>query len=100
MASDLDLVGRSEPMLPLVEALTDFVNLLLRGDCHPEVRPILFGGSMIALSKNTGGLRHIAVGYMYVWRRLAAKCDNRYAVARLSSHFAPLQLGIGVPGGC
>lgn len=94
----LDLVGRSEPMLPLVEALTDFVNLLLRGECPPEVRQILFGGNMIALNKNTGGLRPIAVGY--VWRRLAAKCANRYAVARLSSHFAPLQLGIGVPGGC
>src|SRR6218665_161180 len=82
----------------LVGALTDFINLLLRGDFPQEVRPILFGGNMIALNKNTGGLRPIAVGY--VWRRLAAKCANRYAVARLSSHFASLQLGIGVPGGC
>ena len=94
----LDLVGRSEPTQPLIEALTEFVNVLLRGECPPEVRPIFFGGNMIALSKTSGGLRPIALGY--VWRRLAAKCANRYAVARLSSHFAPLQLGIGVPGGC
>lgn len=53
---------------------------------------------MIALNKDKGGLRPIAVGY--IWRRLAAKCANRYAVARLTAHFAPLQLGIGVPGGC
>src|SRR6218665_4048731 len=48
----LDLVGRSEPMLPLFEALADFVNLLLRGVCPPKARPILFGGNMIALGKN------------------------------------------------
>ena len=52
---------------------------------------------MIALSKNTGGLRPIAVGY--VWRRLGPKCANKYAVARLSSHFDTLQLGIGLRGG-
>jgi hypothetical protein len=91
----LDLVGHNEPALPLVEALTDFVNLLLRGECPPEVRPILFGGNMIALCKHSGGLRPIAVGY--VWRRLAAKCANKYAVAKLSAHFAPLQLDIRVP---
>ena len=94
----LDLVGFGDACGPLVEALTDFMNLLLRGGCPAEVRPILFGGNMIALCKDNGGLRPIAVGY--IWRRLAANCANRYAVARLTAHFAPLQLGIGVPGGC
>src|SRR6218665_38696 len=94
----LDLVGFGDACGPLVDALTDFMNLLLRGGCPAEVRPILFGGNMIALCKDNGGLRPIAVGY--IWRRLAAKCANRYAVARLAAHFAPLQLGIGVPGGC
>src|SRR6218665_1841667 len=92
-----DLVGFGGHTEQLVGALTDFINLLLRGDCPQEVRPILFGGNMIALNKDKGGLRPIAVGY--IWRRLAAKCANRYAVARLTAHFAPLQLGIGVPGG-
>src|SRR6218665_1705448 len=45
-----------------------------------------------------GGLRPIAIGYL--WRRLAAKCANRRAVARLSAHFMPVQLGTAVPGGC
>src|SRR6218665_3655028 len=92
-----DLVGFGKDSEQLVSALSDFTNLLLRGDCPQEVRTILFGGNTIALNKDKKGLRPIAVGY--IWRRLAAKCANCYAVARLTAHFAPLQLGIGVPGG-
>lgn len=69
----LDLVGRSEPMLPLVEALIDFVNLFLPGE-SPQVRPILFEGNMIALSKNTEASWPIAAGY--VWRKLAPKAPT------------------------
>src|SRR6218665_3062094 len=94
----LELVGSGDGALPLAEAVTDFTNLLLRGECPPTVRPILFGGNLIALNKDSGGLRPIAIGYL--WRRLAAKCANRRAVARLSAHFTPVQLGIAVPGGC
>src|SRR6218665_116317 len=52
---------------------------------------------LIALSKKSGGLRPIVIGYTY--RRLAAKCANRYALGRLDSFFAPLQVGVAVPGG-
>ena len=61
-------------------------------------RPILFGGSLIALEKNSGGVRPIAIGY--TWRRLAAKCANSYAISELANLFNPIQLGVGVPGGC
>jgi len=94
----LDLLGHRETAPALIGALTDFSNLLLRGGCPQGVRAILFGGNLIALTKDGGGLRPIAVGY--VWRRLVAKCANKYALSRLSGFFAPLQLGIGVPGGC
>ena len=36
----------------------------------------------------------------YTWRRLAAKCANMYATAKLSDLLQPLQLGVGVKGGC
>ena len=36
----------------------------------------------------------------WLWRRLAAKCANTYAVAKLADYFGPIQLGVGVPGGC
>lgn len=57
-----DLVGFEEDSEQLVGALTDFINLLLRGDCPQEVRHILFGGNMIALNKDKVGLWPIAVG--------------------------------------
>src|SRR6218665_3497540 len=75
----LELVGSGEEALSLAKALTDFTNLLLRGECPPSARPTLFGGNLIALNKETGGLRPIAIGY--VWRRLAAKCAIKHAVS-------------------
>lgn len=59
-----DLVGPNGMAQPLVDALTKFVNLVLCGEFPPQVRSILFGGNMIALSKESGGLRPIAVGYV------------------------------------
>ena len=57
----------------------------------PLVQPILFGGEQKQI-------RPIAIGYF--WRRLAAKCANKHAINRLQDYFSPLQLGVGVPGGC
>ena len=82
---------------PLLNSITGLVNLLLEGLCPPEVHKILFGGNLLALAKKDGGVRPIAVGS--VWRRLAAKCANAYAIKRLESHLSPLQLGVGVKGG-
>ena len=58
----------------------------------------MFGGSLIALTKKSGDLRPIAIGYTL--RRVTAKCANRYAVGKLASFFAPLQVGIATPAGC
>ena len=88
-------MGQNGMAQPLFGALTEFINLLLRGECPPVVRPVLFGGNMIAVNKESGGLRPIAVGY--VWRRLAAKCANSYTISKLSSNFVPLQPGSACP---
>ena len=54
--------------------------------------------SLGLLNKKAGGLRPIAIGY--VWRRLAAKCANRSVLPKLVDYFRPIQLGVGIPGGC
>jgi hypothetical protein len=77
--------------------LSDLVNLLLMGGLPEEVNEVIYGANLLALSKKDGGIRPIAVGY--TWRRLAAKCANSYAVTRLSQLLAPIQLGVGIPGG-
>jgi hypothetical protein len=82
----------------LITAITALVNKLLRGECAREVIPIIFGGNLNALIKKSGGIRPIAVGYY--WRRLAAKCANTFASTKLATFFTPIQLGVGVPGGC
>ena len=82
----------------LVTALTSFVNLLLEGQCPPEVAQVLFGGRMFALQKKSGGVRPIAIGYTL--RRLAAKCANTYALSMLEDRLLPVQVGVGVRGGC
>ena len=94
----MDLVNCRESGSTLLTSITGFVNLLLEGKCHPAVTPILFGGTLIALEKKSGGIRPIAIGY--TWRRVAAKCANMYATFTLSSYLSPIQLGVGVSGGC
>ena len=54
----------------LLKAVTGFVNLILDGNCPPQVRPIFFGARLIAIEKKSGGLRPIAVGY--ILRRLVS----------------------------
>ena len=80
-----------------MSSITAFANLVLEEKCHDEVAPNIFGGSLIAPTKKSGGIRPIAIGY--AWRRLAAKCAKTYAVAELADYFSPIQLGVGVPGG-
>ena len=60
--------------------------------------PVLFGGNLIALEKKSGGVRPSAIGYTL--RRITAKCANSYAVSQLVDYFSPIQLGVGVLGGC
>ena len=71
----LDLLKNLESSQEFLQALTGFVNVLLRSQCPQSVPKLLFGGTLIALSKKTGGLRPIVIGY--VWRRLTAKCANK-----------------------
>ena len=56
----------------LKDSLTDFVNLLLKGDLPVPVREIVYGGRLIALQKKDGGIRPIMVGYTL--RRLPGSC--------------------------
>jgi hypothetical protein len=94
----MNILNNKDTKPALLSAITAFVNLLLQGHCAPDIIPILFGGSLTALAKKSGGIRPIAVGYY--WRRLAAKCANNFATSKLSEYFAPIQLGVGIRGGC
>ena len=93
-----ELTRCKETGIRLLESVVNLVNTLLLGNCPTSIREILFGGKLLALNKPGGGLRPIAIGYY--WRRLTAKCANTIALDQLGDFFAPIQLGVGVKGGC
>lgn len=82
---------------PLLLAITDLLNIILEGKTPISVRRVLFGATLLALTKKNGGVRPIAVGYL--WRRLAAKVACSYVKEASATLLAPRQLGFGVPGG-
>jgi Reverse transcriptase (RNA-dependent DNA polymerase) len=92
-----DLLAGSQEGDPLLAAVTDFINFILEGKTPSFVRGALFGATLLAIGKKCGGVRPIAVGY--VWRRLAAKVACRHVRDRASQLLAPHQLGFGVSGG-
>ena len=82
---------------PLLISITELVNLQLRGETPSSVRNSLFGAKLLGVRKKTGGLRPIAVGY--VWRRLTAKVACSHVKERSSFLLTPRQLGFGIAGG-
>ena len=92
-----DLIVGAADDNPLLVSIVDLVNLLLEGKTPLPVRGALFGATLLAIAKKQGGIRPIAVGY--VWRRLAAKVACNHVKIACSSMLAPRQLGFGVPGG-
>jgi hypothetical protein len=61
---------------PLLVGITYLINLPLGGLMPTPARGTLFGATLLAIAKKTGGSRPIAMGY--VWRRLAAKVACNY----------------------
>jgi len=60
----------------LLLAITDLLNIILECKTPISVRRVCFGAKLLALTKKNGGVRPIAVGYL--WRRLAAKVACNY----------------------
>jgi len=92
-----DLLAPNLGETGLLAAIGKLVDLMLRDDIPPSIIPNLFGASLTALKKKTGGIRPIAVGL--VWRRLAAKVVVSRVTPELEKKFSPHQLGVGVRGG-
>ena len=81
-----------------IQSLTGLVNLLCAGRVPRAIIPHLCGASLLPCKKKDGGLRPIAVGE--VLRRLTSKCAARAVLPDALSILSPLQVGVGLPGGC
>ena len=72
-----DLIGNDEDQ-SLLPNITKLINVMLDGSLPDSIAKIIHGGNLIALTKKSGGIRPITIGYVY--RRIAAKCANKYAL--------------------
>jgi hypothetical protein len=79
------------------EHLAALVNLLARGEAPASIAPHLAGATLIALTKQDGGVRPIAVGECL--RRLVAKCLCGKAKDDAHAYLWPLQIGVATPLG-
>ena len=80
----------------LLQQLCGVVSLLAQGEVCLAVASSLAGASLVALPKPIGGVRPIAVGE--ILRRLTAKCLMETVRDDARQHFAPVQLGVAIPG--
>ena len=81
-----------------LKGLVGVVNLLVAGRAPSCIIPFLCGASLLACQKKDGRLRPIAIGE--VLRRLISKCVARAVQSEAVSFLSPLQVGVGIPGGC
>ena len=79
-------------------AITKVVNAMAGGSLPDQAAPYMCGARLHAAQKKDGGVRPIAVGNML--RRLTSKCFTQADPDRAAAILAPLQLGVGLPGGC
>ena len=67
-------------------------------DGHYKKMPRLCGALILPCPRKNGGLRPIAAGE--VLHRLTSKCAARAVLQESTRILSPLQVGVGVPGGC
>ena len=87
------MINNNETRLALLTPITNFVNMLLREECHREVVPFLFGGRLNALEKKSGCVRPLAIGYTL--RRVVAKRSKTFALNFLCNKLLSIQLSLG-----
>jgi len=93
-----DMLMCQEAGTEFLSTLIDLVNLVVAGHCPMDVAAVFFGGCLLALSKKTGGIRPIAIGFTL--RRLISKCANAFDIKKLAPYFYPHQPVVGTAGGC
>lgn len=95
---DLVAASNGDAATKLLQSITNLENLMLSGKIISSICPIIYGATLCALSKKSGGLRPIAVGSTY--RRLAAKLACKFVRNESGEYLRPTQIGVNTSGGC
>ena len=78
-----------------LDVTLELVNLILSGELPREA--FLLNGLLIGLGKPGGGVRPIAISE--TWCRFVGVCALRTDGRGIGARLAPLQVGVGTPGG-
>jgi hypothetical protein len=78
-------------------SLTNLTNHMVAGLAPRELSPFIAGAPLMALVKQGGGLRPIAIGETI--RRLVSKCCCEATTEDAKIIFGPLQVGVATQGG-
>jgi hypothetical protein len=81
-----------------VDDFTEFINRFLSNQVPSELASMLVSGTLVPVLKKDGGIRPIVVGE--VFRRLISKLCVSAVSHAVTEYLEPLQLGVGVHGGC
>ena len=95
---DLTQESLGEDSTNLLDTLAEFFNeIIFKGKVPEAACPMFYGGNLLALSKDCGGIRPIAIGNSL--RRLGAKIGMLSIKGLEKNLFWPHQVGVGVPLG-
>ena len=95
---NLTSVGTAEAAIRLLDSISTIISLFPSAQLSDYPRQLFFTANYTDLRKKDGGIRPIAVGNIF--RRIASKIASRPAVRSLCSALSPIQLGVGIRGGC
>ncbi len=76
----------------LTRNLTEFINMIFRGERPAEVAVVFCGARLVAVKKKSGGVRPIAVGSL--WLRTAAKTAMVLAEDSIKEGVGDMQVGL------
>ena len=94
---DLTAKSNGKTGLNFRKALTNPVNVILKGKVPFELRPYFFGAKLIALKKPDGGLRPIVVSNTF--SRLSAKFAGYHVFESRQARYGSRQVGVGTKRG-
>ncbi|XP_026383845.1 uncharacterized protein LOC113279368 [Papaver somniferum] len=95
----LDVLSGSDVIVvdDLLDSITSIVNILLSGNCPPQLGMCFASAPLTPLLKPGGGIRPIEVGT--IWRGLVYKVVTSVVSKDMSIYLGYFQFGVGVPCG-
>ena len=85
------------PNVDALSELTQFVNIMLKGDISPHTAEHFCTATLVGIDKPNGGVRPLAIGGLL--RRVVAKVAMKCALEEACAYLMPMQIAVGARNG-